>query len=109
MCYLGPDDHGISPSSHKGTCSDQVDTRCHPGWSPVLDKPGNYRFDQKMYEEMVNKEKEVRHELMQHIIDSRQRIVNINSKHYQYFQDKKQTAKDLVEFASGNACNGNER
>ncbi|HXX98156.1 MAG TPA: hypothetical protein VEL11_13680 [Candidatus Bathyarchaeia archaeon] len=98
ICYLGPHDHGISPLSHTGTCSDQVDTRCYPGWRPVPDKPGHYRFDQKMYEEMVTKEKEIRHELMQHIIDSREGIVNTNSTHYRYYENKKQQGEDLSRF-----------
>jgi hypothetical protein len=54
-----------------------------------------------MYEEMVRKEKDVRHKLMQHIIDSREGIMNTNSKHYQYFENKKRRAKDLIEFDPG--------
>jgi hypothetical protein len=98
ICYLGPHHHGISPLSHTGTCSDQVDTRCYPGWSPIPDKPGHYRFDQKMYEEMVKKEKEIRHQLMQHIIDYRERKVNTNSTHHRYFQNKKQQAESTSRF-----------
>jgi len=33
---------------------------------------------------------------MQHIIDCRQGIMNTNSKYYQYFENKKHTAKELV-------------
>jgi hypothetical protein len=38
------------------------------------DKPGYYEFDENM------DEKDVRHEFMQHIIDSREGIKNTNSK-----------------------------
>lgn len=51
----GPHDHGISPLSHTGTCSDQVDTRCYLGWRPVPEKPGSYHFDRKIYEQVVKK------------------------------------------------------
>jgi hypothetical protein len=42
-------------------------------------------------------EKDVRHKLMQHIIDSREGIMNTTSTHYEYFEDKKRTAKYLSE------------
>jgi hypothetical protein len=51
-----------------------------------------------MYEEMVKKEKEIRHELMQHIIDSREGIVNTNSTHYRYYENKKLQVEDLSRF-----------
>jgi hypothetical protein len=62
-------------------CIAQVD--CGPGWIP--DKRGLYRFD-KIREERAEKEKDVCHEAMQHIIDSRQGIMNTNSKHYEYLK-----------------------
>ena len=96
ICYLGPNDHSHSPVySHNGTCSEQVD--CGPGWIPIHDKLGSYDFDRKICEEMERKEKDVRHELMQHITDSREGIVNTNSTHYQYFENKKLMAKSLNE------------
>ncbi|MGC1929081.1 MAG: hypothetical protein WA667_08910 [Candidatus Nitrosopolaris sp.] len=54
------------PFSHNGACIDQVDW--DPGWRPVHDRPGHYEVDEKICEEMGRKEKDVRHELMQHII-----------------------------------------
>jgi hypothetical protein len=97
ICYLGPYDHGRRLSFHKGVCIDQL--HCRPGWIPKPDEPGyyHYDFDEKIYEEMVRKEKDIRHQLMQDIIDSRQGILNTNSKHYEYFEDKKRMAKDLIE------------
>lgn len=89
ICYLGPYDH--NHHNHNGTCSDQI--HCCPGWIlvPVPDKPGYYRYDydKKIFEEMVRVEKDVRHQLMRHIIDSREGIVNRNSTHYRYFENKK--------------------
>jgi hypothetical protein len=99
ICYLGPHSHRYNPLSHKGTCSDQID--CMPGWIsiPIPDKPGYYRYDhdEKIFKEMVRIEKDVRHQLMQHIIDSRKGIMNTNSTHYRYFEDKKHMAKRLSE------------
>lgn len=46
---------------------------------------------------MERKEKEVRHSLMQHIIESRNRIFNTNSMHYRYLEDKKRMGKLLTE------------
>jgi hypothetical protein len=54
----------------------------------VPEKPGLYHHDERLEEEMVRIEKDVRHQLMQHIIDSRRRNVNKNSTHYQYFEKK---------------------
>jgi hypothetical protein len=94
ICYLGPYDHGLHPSySHKGTCSDQVE--CCPGWIPIPDEPGCYDYDKKIYENMVRKEKEVRHQLMQHLVDSRNGFMHTNSTHYRYFEDKKERSKRL--------------
>ena len=62
-------------------CTAQVD--CGPGWIP--DKQGLSRFD-KIREERAEKEKDVCHESMQRIIDSRQGIMNTNSKHYEYLE-----------------------
>jgi hypothetical protein len=99
ICYLGPHDHSHRPLSHTGTCSDQdVNTGCYPGWIPRPEKPGSYRYEDMLYEEMVRVEKDVRHQLMQHIIDSRGGIVNTNSTHYRYFQNKKQQAESLSKF-----------
>jgi len=53
ICYLGPYDHSQYAFSHMGTCSDQIETRCYPGWIPVSEKPGLYRHDKKLEEEMV--------------------------------------------------------
>ncbi|MFY9796026.1 MAG: hypothetical protein WAK17_10800 [Candidatus Nitrosopolaris sp.] len=47
---------------------------------------------------MVRIEKDVRHQLMQHIIDSREGIVNRNSTHYRYFQNKKRQAESLSRY-----------
>ena len=98
ICYLGPDDHSMSALSHRGTCSDQIETRCYPGWRPKPEEPGSYRHDKKLEEEMVRMEKDVRHQLMQHIIDSREGIMNTNSTHYQYFENRKRLAKSLSTF-----------
>ena len=54
------------------------------------DKPGYYEFDKNM------DEKDVRHEFMQHIIDSREGIKN-TAPHYEYYEDKKRKAKYLSE------------
>jgi hypothetical protein len=93
ICYLGPYDHGRRPLSHRGTCSDQID--CYPGWVPIPDEPGCYDYDKRIYENMVRKEKEVRRQLMQHIINSRKGIIDTNSTYYQYFKDKKERSKQL--------------
>jgi hypothetical protein len=95
ICYLGPYDHSRHPFFHKGTCIDRVN--CGPGWIPKPDKPGGYEFD-KICNEMVRKEEELRHESMQHIIDSREGIMNTTSKHYEYFGEKKRTANRLTGF-----------
>ncbi|MGA9154288.1 MAG: hypothetical protein WBZ36_27210 [Candidatus Nitrosopolaris sp.] len=79
--------------SHRGTCNDQIE--CCVGWIPMPDKPGLYDYDKKVHEEMKIKEKDVRHKLMQHIIDSRKGIMNTNSTYYQYFEDKKERSKWL--------------
>jgi hypothetical protein len=99
ICYLGPYDHGRRPNySHRGTCSDQLD--CCPGW--ISDKAGCYDNDKKIYESMVRKEREVRHQLMKHIIDSRKGSMHTNSTHYQYFTNKKERAKRLSSIALEN-------
>ena len=54
------------------------------------DKPGYYEFDKNM------DEKDVSHEFMQHIIDSREGIKN-TAPHYEYYEDKKRKAKYLSE------------
>jgi hypothetical protein len=94
VCYLGPYDHGRRPAySHRGTCSDQAE--CCPGWIPIPDEPRRYDYDRKIYENMVRKEKEVRHQLMHHIVDSRNGFMHTNSTHYRYFEDKKERSKQL--------------
>jgi hypothetical protein len=98
ICYLGPYDHGRRPAySHRGLCSDQIE--CCPGWIPMPDNPGSlarsYDFDRKICEGMKIKEKDARHQLMQHIIDSRNRFMHTNSTHYRYFKDRKERAKLL--------------
>jgi hypothetical protein len=94
ICYLGPYDHSWRPNySHRGTCSDQI--RCCPGWIPIPNEPGRYAYDEKINENMIKKEKEVRHQLMQHIIDSRNGSIHTNSTHYQYFKDRKERAELL--------------
>ena len=93
ICYLGPYSHRHTPLSHKGRCSDQI--YCIPGWIPIPDRPGLYDYDKKVHEEMKIKEKDVRHKLMQHIINSRKGIMNTNSTHYRYFEDKKERSKRL--------------
>ncbi|MGA9151704.1 MAG: hypothetical protein WBZ36_14095 [Candidatus Nitrosopolaris sp.] len=105
MCYLGPYSHRYSALSHKGTCSDQI--YCCPGWIPIPDKPGSYDFDWNIHHDMVRKEKDVRHKLMQHIIDSRKGIMNTNSTHYQYFEYKKHMAK-LSELGGVSDCDDEE-
>lgn len=96
ISYLGPYDHGRRPSySHRGTCNDQIE--CCAGWIPIPDEPGSYDFDKKVHEEMKIKEKNVRHKLIQHIIDSRKGIRNTNSTYTLYFEHKKQMAKQLSE------------
>ena len=47
---------------------------------------------------MERKEQEIRHELMQQIIDSREGIINTNSTHYAYLASRKQIAKESSEF-----------
>jgi hypothetical protein len=106
MCYVGRYSHRYSALSHKGTCSDQID--CCPGWIPIPDKPGSYDYDKKVHEEMKIKEKDVRHKLMQHIVDSRKGIMNTNSTHYQYFEYKKQMAKQLSELGGVFDCDDEE-
>ncbi len=46
----------------------------------------------------VRIEKDVRYQLMQHIIDSREGKVNTNSTHYRYFQNKKRMVESLSRF-----------
>lgn len=67
------------------------------------------RVDRKIYEEMKLKEKDVRHKLMQHIVDSRKGIMNTNSTHYQYFEGKKYMAKRLTEPGTIFECDEEER
>jgi hypothetical protein len=47
---------------------------------------------------MVRIEKDVRRKLMQQIIDSRGGIVNTNSTHYRYLENKKREAESLSRF-----------
>ena len=91
ICYLGPYDY--NHHSHNGTCSDQ--TYCCPGWRP---EKGVYIHDKELEEDMVRIEKDVRHNLMQQIIDSRGGIVNTNSTHYRYLENKKREAESLSRF-----------
>jgi len=92
---LGPyNHHGFR--SHGGTCTEQ--TCCGPGWIPISEEPGNYRYDKVIADEMERKEQEIRHELMQQIIDSREGILNTNSTHYTYLASRKQIAKESSEF-----------
>ena len=59
---------------------------------PTPDEPYQWRLDTKnnVYEERERKEKILRHDLMQHIIDSRGGTVNKDSLHYQYYEGRKQ-------------------
>lgn len=87
-------DHHSPIYPHRGTCTDQAD--CGPGWIyNIPGKPGYCKFDKKIADEMEAKEKEVRHQLMEHIVDSRKGIMNTNSTYYQYFEDKKERSKWL--------------
>jgi hypothetical protein len=94
ICYLGPYDY--NHHDHNGTCSNQ--TYCCPGWRLVPEKPGVWHHDRKLEEDMVRIEKDVRHKLMQHIIDSRGGIVNANSTHYRYFENKKRQAESMSRY-----------
>ena len=68
---------------------------CGPGWIPI---PGSYRYDKEKATEMERKEEEIRHELMQHIIDSRGGIINTNSTHYAYLASRKAIAEESSKF-----------
>jgi hypothetical protein len=95
ISYLGPyNHHGFR--SHGGTCTKQV--HCGPGFIPIHEEPGSYRYDKEIADEMERKEKEIRHELMQQIIDSREGIINTNSTHHAYLASRKQIAKESSEF-----------
>jgi hypothetical protein len=92
---LGPyNHHGFR--SHGRTCTEE--TCCGPGWIPISEEPGNYRYDKVIADEMERKEQEIRHELMQQIIDSSEGILNTNSTHYTYLASRKQIAKESSEF-----------
>lgn len=92
ISYLGPHSHhGLR--RHGGTCTEQID--CGPGWIPT---PGSYRYDKKKACEMERKEKEIRHKLMQHIIDTRGGIINTNSTHYIYLASRKMLAEESSKF-----------
>jgi hypothetical protein len=95
ISYLGPYNH-FGVRSHGGTCTEQ--TNCGPGWIPTPEEPGSYRYDKEIANEMERKEQEIRHELMQQIIDSREGIINTNSTHYAYLASRKQIAKESSEF-----------
>jgi hypothetical protein len=92
VSYLGPYNH-YGFRNHGGTCTENID--CGPGWIPI---PGSYRFDKKKANEMERKEQEIRHDLMQHILDSRGGIINTNSTHYEYLASRKVIAKESSEF-----------
>ena len=47
---------------------------------------------------MERKEKEIRRELMQQIIDSRGGIMNTNCTHYEYLASRKEIAKESSKF-----------
>ena len=92
ISYLGPyNHHGLR--NHGGTCTEKID--CGPGWIPIT---GGYRYDKEKAKEMERKEEEIRHELMQHVIDSRGGIINTNSTHYEYLASRKVIAKESSEF-----------
>lgn len=92
ISYLGPYNH-YGLRSHGGTCTEQTD--CGPGWIPI---PGGYRYDKEKADEMERKEEEIRHELMEHIIDSRWGIINTDSAHYAYLASRKVIAEESSEF-----------
>jgi hypothetical protein len=92
ISYLGPHNHyGIR--KHGGTCTEQIN--CGPGWILIQ---GSYSYDKEIANEMERKEEEVRHELMQHIIDSRGGIINTNSTHYAYLASRKAIAEESSKF-----------
>ena len=95
ISYFGPYNH-FGVRSHAGTCTEQID--CGPGWIPTPEESGSYRYDREMADEMERKELEIRRELMQQIIDSREGIINTNSTHYAYLASRKQIAKESSEF-----------
>ena len=68
---------------------------CGPGWILIQ---GSYRYDKEKATEMEKKEEEIRHELMQHIIDSRGGIINTNSTHYAYLASRKAIAEESSKF-----------
>jgi len=95
ISYLGPYNH-FGVRSHSGTCMEQID--CGPGFIPLPEEPGSYRYDKEIADEMERKEQEIRRELMQQIIDSREGIINTNSTHYAYLASRKQITKESSEF-----------
>jgi hypothetical protein len=92
VSYFGPYKHHGFPN-HGGDCTEKLD--CGPGWIPIT---GGYRYDKEKANEMERKEEEIRHELMQHVIDSRGGIINTNSTHYEYLASRKVIAKESSEF-----------
>lgn len=106
ISYLGPYNH-FGVRSHAGTCTEQID--CGPGWIPTPEEPGSYRYDREIADEMERKEQEIRRELMQQIIDSREGIINTNSTHYAYLASRKQIAKESSEFEPNKMRNAIEQ
>jgi hypothetical protein len=92
ISYLGPHNH-YGFRSHGGTCNEK--TVCGPGWIPIT---GGYRYDKEKAIEMERKEEEIRHVLMQHIIDTRRGTINTNSTHYSYLASRKVIAEESSDF-----------
>jgi len=95
ISYLVPYNH-YGVRSYGGTCTEQID--CGPGFIPIPEEPGRYRYDKEKAKEMERKEKEIRRELMQQIIDSRGGIMNTNCTHYEYLASRKEIAKESSKF-----------
>ena len=88
ISYLGPHNHyGIRKH---GWATEQIN--CGPGWILIQ---GSYSYDKEIANEMERKEEEIRHELMQHIIDSRGGIINTNSTHYAYLASRKMYSRGV--------------
>ena len=57
ISYLGPYNH-FGVRGHGGTCTEQV--HCGPGFIPLPEEPGSYRYDREIADEMERKEQEIR-------------------------------------------------
>lgn len=99
MCYMPRDGWGSRKyhPCHFGACWEPfpIQFHCTPGFVKDPEKTGCYYYDDAKRQEFEKIEEDVRHNLMQNIVDNRDGVLNKHSTHYAYLIQEKHIAQSL--------------